>query len=56
MRTTAVDDSLAWLEQLDTASVHEDLVATELNLQAIEAVGGLSVFDQHRQRSEVIDP
>ncbi|WP_022917672.1 ABC transporter substrate-binding protein [Ruania albidiflava] len=56
MRTTAVDDSLAWLEQLDTASVHEDLVATELNLQAIEAVGGLSTFDQQRQRSEVIDP
>lgn len=55
MRTTVVDDSLAWLDEVDTRAVHEDLVATGLNLEAIEAAGGLATFGQQRQRTEVID-
>jgi len=56
MRSTAVDDSLDWLQEVDTDTVHEDLVATEENLRAIESVGGLSVFGQQPDRREVIDP
>ncbi|CAM3634267.1 ABC transporter substrate-binding protein [Occultella aeris] len=56
MRETTVDDSLEWLDAVETASVHEDLVTTELNLAAIEAVGGLTVFGVGPDRVEVIEP
>ena len=56
MRETLVDDSLDWLDEVDTSTVHQDLVATEVNSRAIEAAGGLAAFGLPRHREEVIDP
>ncbi|WP_165962901.1 ABC transporter substrate-binding protein [Occultella glacieicola] len=56
MRETTVDDSLDWLDAVETGDVHADLVATDLNLAAIESVGGLAAFGVGPDRVEVIAP
>ena len=56
MRSTVVDSATGWLENLDSHSVHADLVATGISANAINAAGGLSAFGSTGYRTEVIAP
>lgn len=56
LRLTAVDADTDWLERLDPAAVHGDLVSVDANLRAIEAAGGLDAFGAARTRTEVVQP
>ena len=56
MRLTAIDADTAWLHRIEPADVHADLVATDVNLKAIEGAGGLSAFGASATRQELIQP
>ncbi|WP_449278110.1 ABC transporter substrate-binding protein [Leucobacter sp. GX24907] len=56
LRLTTVDATTAWLDKLDPAAVHADLVSTDINLRAVESAGGLAVFGATPTRTEVIEP
>ncbi|MFI6452567.1 ABC transporter substrate-binding protein [Streptosporangium amethystogenes] len=56
MKETVVDANVTWLEDLDPAQVHDDLVATDISAAALDATGGLSAFGAARVRTEVIEP
>lgn len=56
MGSTTVDADTAWLRGLDPASVHDDLVAVDVNRAALDAVGGFAAFDAAPQRTEVVAP
>ncbi|WP_425566000.1 ABC transporter substrate-binding protein [Nonomuraea monospora] len=56
MKETVVDANVTWLEDLDPAEVHGDLVATDISAAALDAAGGLTAFGATRVRTEVIEP
>lgn len=56
LRRTAIDANTDWLHRLNPATVHADLVTTDINLRAIESAGGLSAFGATRTRKELIAP
>lgn len=56
LRTTVVDGDVSWLDELDSADVHADLVATKVAEQAIDAAGGFSAFDAEATRVEEVAP
>lgn len=56
LRMTTIDASTAWLDTVDPAAVHADLVAVDMNTRAIEASGGLSAFGATATRAEEIAP
>jgi NitT/TauT family transport system substrate-binding protein len=57
LQQTTIDGDRTFLDALDPASVHAELVDESLVRSAIETVGGPSVFGQAEDltRSEVID-
>lgn len=56
MRLTEIDADTAWLERIEPADVHADLVATAINDRAIDAAGGLAVFGATAARTEQVQP
>jgi len=57
LRSTKVDGDSAFLEQIDLASAHMDLVAVGLAERAMESQGGIGAFGlDSLERSEVIAP
>ena len=56
MRLTAIDADTGWLGRIDPGTVHQDLVSTGINLRAVDAAGGLSVFGAQRARVEAVQP
>jgi NitT/TauT family transport system substrate-binding protein len=57
LRSTKVDGDASFLESIDLASAHMDLVAVGLAEQAMEAQGGIGAFGlDSLQRTEVISP
>lgn len=56
LRLTTIDADTAWLARVDPKTVHGDLVATDVNIRAIDAAGGLAVFGASRSRTEEILP
>lgn len=56
MKETAVDAGTGWLIDLDPNAVHNDLVATDISANAINANGGLTAFNTNGYRTEVIAP
>jgi NitT/TauT family transport system substrate-binding protein len=57
LRNTKVDGDSSFLESIDLASAHMDLVAVGLAEQAMEAQGGIGAFGlDSLQRTEVISP
>lgn len=47
---------MAWLDRVDAAAVHHDLVSAEINLRAIESAGGLASFGATASREELVKP
>ena len=56
LRLTKIDASMAWLDRVDAAAVHHDLVSAEINLRAIESAGGLASFGATASREELVKP
>ena len=56
LRLTTVDAGTGWLDGLDGARVHRELVAGDINLRAVEASGGLGAFGAERTRTEEVRP
>ncbi|MEV7010086.1 ABC transporter substrate-binding protein [Streptosporangium sp. NPDC051022] len=56
MKETIVDADVSWLDALDPAGVHADLVAVGVASAAIDAVGGLGAFGVTGTRTEVVEP
>ncbi|GAA5146890.1 hypothetical protein GCM10025768_06090 [Microbacterium pseudoresistens] len=56
MRLTTIDADTAWLDRIDPAAVHTDLVAVDINERAIDAAGGLSQFGATATRTEQVQP
>ncbi|MFC4114424.1 ABC transporter substrate-binding protein [Nonomuraea zeae] len=56
MKETVVDANVAWLDDLDPAEVHGDLVATGISAAALDATGGLTAFGAARVRTEIVEP
>ncbi len=56
LRLTTVDASTDWLDRVDAAAVHDDLVSAQINLRAIESAGGLAAFGATASRRELVQP
>jgi len=56
LKLTEIDASKAWLDAVDPAAVHADLVAVDVNNRAIEASGGLDAFGATATRIEEVAP
>nr|WP_245190264.1 ABC transporter substrate-binding protein [Leucobacter exalbidus] len=56
LRLTKMDASTAWLDRVDAAAVHNDLVSTDINLRAVESAGGLASFGATASRQELLQP
>lgn len=56
LRLTTVDADTAWLADLNSARVHDDLVSVAINQRAVDAAGGLAAFDATATRKELIRP
>ncbi|WP_425582299.1 ABC transporter substrate-binding protein [Streptosporangium carneum] len=55
MKETTVDADVSWLDALDPAGVHADLVAVDVSSAAITAAGGLGAFGVTGSRTEVVE-